>query len=168
MAAAGAFIGAALLALQEMAAQVLSYRLFQRASSFLQIAAFFAILGAYYLKPPLATLAELTSPDRWHWIEFLPPYSFLGLFQVLNGSMHPVFEPLAARALGALGLALALAAIACAPAYRRGLRRIVEQPDIAPSDRSRPASGAVQWLAARFLPTLIDKAIVLFTARSIA
>jgi predicted permease len=168
MAAAGAFISAALLAVQGIAAQVLSYRLFQRASSFLQIAAFFTILGVYFLKPPLATMAGLTAPAHRHWIEWLPTYWFLGLFQVLNGSMHPVFGQLAARALEAFALALGLAAIAYVLAYRRGLRRIVEQPDIAPGDRTRAASGMARWLAAKLLPESIDRAIVLFTARTIA
>jgi predicted permease len=168
MAAAGAFIAAALLAMQGIAAQVLGYRLFQRASSFLQIAAFFTILGVYFLKPPLATVAGLTSPAHRHWIEWLPTYWFLGLFQVLNGSMHPVFGPLAMRALEALVLVSGLAAITYVLAYQRGLRRIVEQPDIAPGDRSRPASGVARWLAAMLLPKSIDRAIVLFTARTIA
>ena len=85
--------------MQGIASQVLTYRLFLRASSFLQIATFFTILGVYFLKPPLATVAGLTSPARRHWIEWLPTYWFLGLFQVLNGSMHPVFGALAARAI---------------------------------------------------------------------
>ncbi len=168
MAAAGAFISAALLALQGIAAQVLTYRLFQRASSFLQIAAFFAILGVYFLKPPLATVAGLTLPAHRHWIEWLPTYWFLGLFQMLNGSMHPVFGPLAMRAIEALASAVGLAAITYVMAYQRGSRRIVEQPDIAPGDRSRAASGVALWLAARLLPKSIDRAIVLFTARTIA
>ena len=48
MTAAAAFICAALLAVQGIAAQLLSYRRFQRVSSFLQMAAFFVILGAYF------------------------------------------------------------------------------------------------------------------------
>ncbi|MEI9973729.1 MAG: hypothetical protein WDO73_17775 [Ignavibacteriota bacterium] len=42
----------ALLAVQAIAALVLSYRLFLRLSSILQMAAFFALLGIYFLKPP--------------------------------------------------------------------------------------------------------------------
>ncbi len=168
MAAAGAFLCSALLAVQGIAAQVLSYRLFQRASSALQIAAFFAILGAYFLKPPLATLAGLTSQVHRHWIDWMPTYWFLGLFQVLNGSMHPLFVPLAKRAAAALALALSLAAVTYLLAYQRGLRRVVEQPDIAPGDRSRVAAGLMQRLALRLLPKPIDRAIVMFTVRTIA
>lgn len=168
MFAAGAFICAALLAVQGIAAQILSYRLFLRASSFLQIAAFFVILGAYFLKPPLATVQGLTSPAHRAAVSALPTYWFLGLFQVLNGSMHPVFANLAVRALWALAAAFGVAALTYVLAYRRGMRRIVEQPDIAPSDRTRPASVVARWLAERFLPKPIDRAIVLFAARTIA
>ena len=149
MAAAGLFICGALLAVQGIAAQAFSYRRFQRASSFLQLAAFFVILGAYFLKPPLATLAGLTAPSHRRLLEWIPTYWFLGLFQELNGPMHPVFAPLAVRALWALALVLAVAALTYVLAYQRGLRRIVEQPDIAPGDRSRAASGVARFLAAK-------------------
>src|SRR4051794_20179826 len=52
MAAAGLFVCCGMLALQGLAAQLLPYRYFLRISSFLQLAAFFAILAAFFLKPP--------------------------------------------------------------------------------------------------------------------
>ena len=168
MAAAGLFICCALLAVQGIAAQVFSYRLFQRVSSFLQLAAFFVILAVYFLKPPLATVAGLTSPQNRRWLEWLPTYWFLGLFQEVNGPLHPLFAPLAARALWGLLAAVIAAAVTYVLAYRHGFRRIVEQPDIAAADRSQPPSRLVTALAARFLPKPLDRAIVLFTARTIA
>jgi hypothetical protein len=168
MAAAGLFVCCALLALQGFAAQIFSYRLFQRVSSFLQLAAFFVILGVYFLKPPLATVAGLTSPQNQRWLEWLPTYWFLGLFQELNGPLHPVFAPLAARALWSLLAAVIAAAVTYVLAYQRGIRRIVEQPDIAPADRTKPPSRFITALAARLLAAPLDRAIVLFTARTIA
>jgi MacB-like periplasmic core domain len=168
MAAAGLFICCALLALQGVAAQIFSYRLFQRVSSFLQLALFFVILAVYFLKPPLGTVAGLTSPHNQRLIEWLPTYWFLGLFQQLNGPLHPVFAPLAARALWSLLAAAIVATVTYILAYQRGLRRIVEQPDIATADRSRPPSRFVTALAAMFLTKPLDRAIVLFTARTIA
>jgi hypothetical protein len=168
MAAAGLFVCCALLALQGVAAQIFSYRLFQRVSSFLQLALFFVVLAVYFLKPPLATVAGLTSPQNQRWLAWLPTYWFLGLFQQLNGALHPVFRPLAARALWSLLAAAIVATITYILAYQRGLRRIVEQPDIATADRSRPPSRFVTSLAARFLKKPLDCAIVLFTARTIA
>jgi predicted permease len=168
MAAAGLFICCALLALQGVAAQIFSYRLFQRVSSFLQMALFFVILAVYFLKPPLATVAKLTAPQNQRLIEWLPTYWFLGLFQQLNGPLHPVFAPLAARALWSLLAAATVATVTYVLAYQRGLRRIVEQPDIATADRSRPPSRIVTALATRLLNKPLDRAIVLFTARTIA
>ena len=113
-------------------------------------------------------MAGLTSPAHRLFIDCMPTYWFLGLFQVLNGSMHPVFAPLAERAVWALAATLVMAALTHVLAYRSGLQRIVEQPDIAPGDRSRAASGIARWLAAKLLPKSIDRAIVLFAARTIA
>ncbi len=159
---AGLFVCGALLALQAVAAQLLSYRLFLRASSFLQLACFFTILGFWFLKPPFTALAA--HPH----LAWMPSFWFFALFQQLNGAGSPAFAPLAARALWSIPLTLAIAAAAFGLAYRRNLRRIVEQPDIAPADRSRPAVRILGWLAALALAAPIERAVLLFTARSIS
>jgi hypothetical protein len=168
MGAAGAFIFCALLALQGVASLVLTYRLFLRISSALQLLSFFAILSAYFLKPPLANLQGLTSPANQGWVRALPSLWFLGLFQVLNGSTHAVFGPLAARAVEALACAICVAAATLALAYRRSLRRLVEQPDIVPVDRVRPLARLTTSLAERLIPKPLERAIILFTARTLA
>ena len=147
MIAAGTFVCGSLLAIQGLAAQLLPYRLFLRLSSVLQLGAFFVILGEYFLKPPFPHAL----PSAW----------FLGLYQQLNGSADAFFAPLAARAWTALMIAVPTAAVTFALAFRRNNRRIIEQPDIAPARRS--------WSSAkRLFPKPIDRAIVLFTARTIA
>ncbi len=147
MIAAGTLVCCSLLAMQGLAAQLLPYRLFLRLSSVLQLAAFFAILAAYFLKPPF--------PHR------LPSAWFLGLYQQLNGTADPALASLAARAWIALAIVVPTAAAAFALAFRRNNRRIVEQPDIAPARRSWP-------IARKLFSQPIDRAIVLFTARTIA
>lgn len=166
MIAAGIFVFATLLAVQGIAAQLLSYPLFLRVSSLLQLAAFFAILTIFFLTPPLATVPALSAPENQRLLDFLPSYWFLGLFHRLNGSMHPVFAPLAARALRNSTIVLSIAAITYVSAYYRHVRRIVEQPDIAPGSRSslRFASRIARFALARPL----DRAIVMFTARTVA
>ena len=154
--AAGALVCCGLLALQGLAIQFLSYRLFLRVSGFLQLASFFAILGIFFLKPPFPTPRF----DRW-----IPSFWFFGLFQWLNGDGE--FAALALRAAESLALVASLAAAAFGMAYRRGIRKIVEQPDIEPADRSRPATRLGGWLARRLLPSFIDRAVVLFTARGL-
>jgi hypothetical protein len=155
MLAAGLAVCCALLAVQAIAANLLSYRLFLKLSSFLQMAAFFVILGVYFLKPPYRE-GLAWSPSFW----------FLGLFQKLSGTGG--FDGLAALAVRALAIVVPLAAVAFSLAFHRYNRRIVEQPDIAPSDRSRPAMRLVSWLARKLIPRPVERAIVLFTARTIA
>ncbi|HWC95619.1 MAG TPA: ADOP family duplicated permease [Candidatus Sulfopaludibacter sp.] len=159
---AALFVSSALLAVQAVAAQVFSYRFFLRLSSFLQLACFFTILGVWFLKPPFTALAAHP------WLGWMPSFWFFGLYQQLNGTGTADFAPLAARALWSLPIACGIGAASFALAYRRNLRSIVEQPDIAPADRTRPAARICGWLATQFLPTPIERALVLFTARSIA
>jgi len=158
---AGAFVCGGLLALQSLAALLLRYRLFLRISSFLQLSCFFAILGLWFLKPSFPAL------DTHPWLEWMPSFWFFGLFQQLNGNSDASFARLTARALASLPLVAAVAAAAFGLAYHRILRRIVEQPDIAPANGSRTPARAVVWIAGR-LPAAIDRAILLFTARTLA
>jgi pimeloyl-ACP methyl ester carboxylesterase len=88
------------------------------------------------------------------------------LFHWINGGMHPVFAPLAARALRYTLVTTAVAITFYALTYFRHVRRIVEQPDIAPGSRS---SLHLASRIARFaLPRPLDRAILLFTARTMA
>jgi predicted permease len=155
MFAAGMAVCCALLAVQAIAANVLGYRLFLKLSSFLQLTAFFVILGLYFLKPPYRE-------GLW-WV---PSFWFLGLFQKLNGNGG--FEALAATAVRTLAIVCPLAFGAFSLAFHRCNRRIVEEPDIAPSDRSRPAMRFVNWLANELVPRSVERAVVLFTARTFA
>jgi predicted permease len=149
MGAAGLFVCCGMLAVQGVAAQLLPYRLFLRVSSFLQLAAFFGVLAAFVLKPP--------GEAPW-----LPSSWFFDLQQRLSGAASDA--PLAARALWSLLIAGGIAAVSFALAYTRSIRQIVEQPDILPGKRRwRPfGSIATQRVA------LLDRAIVLFTVRTIA
>lgn len=168
MAAAGLFVFGGLLAVQGVAAHLLSYRLFLRASGVLQLVAFFAILSLYFLTPPLATPHRLAAPENQRLLGWLPSFWFLGLFQQLHGYADPVFAPLAARATRNLSIVLAIAAVSYALMYFRHMRRIIEQPDIAPADRARPATQFGRFAAARLLAKPLDRAILLFIARTLA
>jgi hypothetical protein len=126
MFAAGLFVFCALLAIHGLAAQLFSYRLFLRVSSFLQLAAFFAVLGIYFLTP---------TPTKMNLQTWLPSFWFLGLFQELNGPVDPVFGRLARRAVASLASAIVLALGFYTLAYYRHVRQALEQPDITPGDR---------------------------------
>jgi len=168
MIAAGLFSYSALLALQGIAAQLFSYRIFLRVSSLLQLVAFFTILGVYFLTPPLATVKGISDPANQTWLQWLPSFWFLGLFQELNGPLHPAFGPLAGQAVRNLLIAFTVAIGTYTLAYFRHTRRIVEQPDIAPADRSRASMAVGRLLVFRAFRKPIDRAIILFTARTVA
>jgi CubicO group peptidase (beta-lactamase class C family) len=135
---AGGFIYCSVLGAQGLAAQLLPRRHFLRVSSWMQLAAFGIFVGVYFLEPKLVTPAELAYAQSSTYLEWSPSYWFLGLFQQLNGS--PALPELARRAWFAIAVAFGATASAYTLAYFRTMRRIVEEPDIA------PASGGRNWL----------------------
>jgi CubicO group peptidase (beta-lactamase class C family) len=132
MLAAGLFIYGAVLGLQGLAALLLPRRIFLRLSGYLQLAAFCLIVGVYFLQPGFGGLDDLAIDSIWRAIRWLPSYWFLALYQQLNGSMHPVLQPLAARAWMGLAAVVCIAAVTYTLSYWRTLRKIVEEPDIGP------------------------------------
>lgn len=148
MAAAALFVCCGLFALEGLAAWLLPYRYFLRVSSFLQLATFFAILAAWMLEPPGL---PVWMPSSW----------FFGLQQQWSGAT--AVHPLAPRALCSLAIACGAAACFFALGYGRAGRRVIEQPDILPAPRRRGPR-----FANALLPRPLDRAIVLFTARTIA
>jgi hypothetical protein len=155
MLSAGAFILCSILAVQGLAAQ-LPRRHFLRLSAFLQIVAFCLFVSAYFLQPPLVDPISVVKNQRL--MAWLPSYWFVGLFQLLNGSMHPALLPLAHRALAGLATSVSGAAGAFLLSYFRTLRKIVEEPDIV------PGSCGI-WLP-RF-GGLVETAIVHFSIRTL-
>ncbi len=137
-ACAGLFVLFALLTIQAIGS------VFLRISSLLQLVSLFVILTIYFLAVPFSS----------NW--------FLGLFQLLNGTSNPASSELAGKALWSLIVSLQLAALTYAVAWRRGFYRILEQPDLVPSRRFRFTA----WLIARIFSEPLDRAIVLFTART--
>jgi hypothetical protein len=160
MLAAGVFVYCAVLGLQGLAAQLLSRRLFLRVSGHLQMAAFCAIMFAYFLQPGFTGLDDLSLPSLWRTIQWLPSYWFLGLYQQLNGTMHPAMEPLAHRAWLGLAVVLGATSMAYAMSYWRTLRKIVEEPDIVAGTRG------TRWLPAFGTPA--QTAIGQFSVRTLA
>ena len=134
----GAFIYCCVLGLQGLVAQLLPRRYFLRASSFLQLAAFGTFVGVYFLEPKLVAPGEIAVGRSSAYLAWSPSYWFLGLFQQLNGS--PALAPLARRAWIAIAIAFGATASAYTLAYFRTMRKIVEEPEIA------PASGGRSWV----------------------
>jgi CubicO group peptidase (beta-lactamase class C family) len=130
----GVFIFCCVLALQGFAALLLPRRWSLRASAFLQLAVFCLLVSGYFLQRSPVTV--LVAGPRQPWLSWIPSYWFVGLYQQLSGSLHPALEPFARRAWIGLTVAVCATAMAYAASYFRTIRKIVEEPDIAPSLRS--------------------------------
>jgi hypothetical protein len=159
MISAGAFVFCCVLGIQGIAAQVLPRRQFLRFSAFLQLAAFCLLVCVYFLEPSLANPKALTAPGNQRLLAWLPSFWFLGLFQELNGSMHPAMAPLARRAWLGMTVVGCGTSVAYALSYFRTLRRIVEEPDI------MPGSHGPHWLPS--FGNSLETAIAQFAIRTL-
>ena len=157
MLAAGVFTFCCVLGVQGIAAQLLPRQLFLRLSSFLQLASFGVVMGAFFRQPLIPAFSALIAASGHGPLAWSPSYWFLGLFQQLSGSL--ALAPLAHRAWISLGVAIGGAALAYALCYSRTLRKIVEEPDIVSGGR-----GGV-WLP-RF-GSSVHTAIVQFSVRTL-
>ena len=157
--AAGGFFVFTILAVQGLAANLLPRQQFLRLSAFLQAGTLCLLLSVYFLEPSLESPAALTAPQNQRILAWLPSYWFLGLFQQLNGSMHPALAPLARRAWLGLAVSVVGAIAALLLSYFRMLPKIVEQPDILQGART------ITWFP-RFGDSL-RSAITLFSLRTL-
>lgn len=150
---------ASLVCLQGMASLVLPRQSFLRCSALLQTSAFCLMVAGYFLIPGLATPQALQAADNQNTLAASPAHWLLGLFQVLNGSSHPVMTALASRAILALLAVSASTVTIFLLAYRRSLRRIAEEGELRP-----------MTLLSRWMPHFggsISTAIVQFSARTL-
>lgn len=168
MASAGGFTFIAIVALQNIAAACLSYQLFQRISGLLQISTFFIILTLFFLTPPLANPTGLSLASNQQLLSWLPSFWFLGLFQELNGTALPAFERLSLHAIWNFAAVVLLALASAAIAYRRTIHRVIEQAEIAPVARRGWFSKVASALTAQVLADPIDRATLLFSARTLS
>ncbi len=138
LAAAGAFLYCAVLGVQAAAAQ-LPRRWYLRLSPVLQIGAFILFLGVICFQPSLNSAAELGAAENQRALAWLPAYWFMGFLSELSGAFpaegHAVMAPLAQRAVASLAVAILVAGGAFLLSYFRTLRKIVEEPDVAPGAR---------------------------------
>jgi hypothetical protein len=135
MALASIFLYCAVLTLQGTMALVLPRRLFLRASALLQLAAFGAFLGTYFLQGTVTSLEELNSAANRTLLASSPSFWFFGMFNQLRGVLPTELTWLALRAWIGLAIAVPGAAIALLLCYVRTMRKTVEEPDLVPAAR---------------------------------
>lgn len=131
---AGSFLFFAVVAIHGIAGQ-LPRRYYLRVSAALQAGLFFALLVGYFLEPSWARPDAIAAPEHAGLLDWMPTYWFAGLFHALNGSGRGIEEigHLARRAMAAWVIACVGASLMLLLSYFRTLRRIVEEPDIAPA-----------------------------------
>lgn len=164
---AGSFAFFSALVLQGLASQLLAWRVFLRLSSLLQFAVLFAALGLFFLTPPFDSIAQAAATRAKSLAPFLPSFWFTGLFHLLRGDRASLFVPLAARAALGLAVVIPLAMAFYGLAYFRNMRRTVEAPDVPPASHSRTFTRIVDSIATAFKASPLDRALLLFTARTI-
>jgi hypothetical protein len=165
IALASLFVFLLLLAVQGVALHLLPHDLYQRWSSLIQTAAFFAVLTLYFLAPPLASPHSLAAPENRLWYALVPSYWFFGLFQVLTGSSNAAVHALARRAVGGVGLSALVAATTYTLACARQMRRAVEQSGISPSRRVLMPWRGIARVLAHGAP---ERGILVFIGRTLA
>ena len=160
--AAGIFAFAWTLAVQGVAALLLRWHPFLRVSAVLQLSSLFVVLLLFFLTPPFAQ----TVHERPDLAAFLPSYWFAALLEVLKGNRDPALVGLAAVAVRNFAVVVAVAGAAFALSWFRLTRTIVEAPDIASRSGQTLAARCGNLLVKTFFPRPLDRAIMLFTART--
>ena len=172
--AGGLFSYCLVLSVQAAASQ-LPRRWYLRISPVLQVGGFAFFLLMICFQPSFRTPEELLSPQSQRLLAWLPPYWFQGLLSELSGifreQSHAAMAPLAAHAIVNLSIAIALASGGFLLNYMRSLRKIVEEPDIAPSARGalwlprlgrRPQTALTHFVIRTLLRSRRQRTIVAF------
>jgi len=165
---ASAFSFFAVFAVIGLLMAVLPHGLFRKVSLCVRfvIAFFFLALLATSLavSPYLAHTARAGKLP----IHFLPPVWFLGICETLWGNgANPFFAPMARKALLALGVALGVAVLSYALAFRRSFIRIPETSEVGPSPRLQFHFFPIHLLEGVFLRDPPQRACFYFIRRTL-
>jgi hypothetical protein len=124
----GLLIALILGSLQGVLMNLLSGSMFRRASEWMRIALVAFLTASLLILPFLSLAVRPLVESKSSWVYAVPPFWFLGLYEVLlPGVAHPVFHGLAAAAVNALLLALPLFFVTYLLGYRRQSRRVMEE-----------------------------------------
>ncbi len=162
--AASIFVLTAAVALQGVLVNILPYRVFQRASAYVQAVLLGSVLLLFFVTPH-ATLDDLAEPYNRVASALLPPFWFVGIYEAILGNPHPEVPRLAGIGIAAILIALAIAGVVCTAGYARYFRRTIEG-----GGTVRPARHAERpWIAAirrRLIPDARERAVFAFVWRT--
>lgn len=136
---ASLFVFLVALALQGLLANIVPFRVFQRVSAWVQLFALVGILLFFFLIPPISSFGAITLPENRQAALTIPSFWFVGLYANLIGlDRHPFLDELAGMAVRGLALSFFAAAVLYALAYRRLMRRTIEDSGAVYSSAARP------------------------------
>jgi hypothetical protein len=120
--AACALVMLTAIALQAAMMVLLPWRIFQGASSVIQIGFLLGSFAVLFITPGTE---HAVKPESW-WAQWLPPYWFVGLWQQLGGLPQTFPPAFAARAVLSVGVAAGAAALLMPAASGIAMKKIVE------------------------------------------
>jgi hypothetical protein len=127
MLAATSFMFFFFVALQGLLMNVLSFKMFRRVSTYVQLLSVLALLMMLLLF--LDTSSLIHSAKNRHLLYFFPPMWFLGLYETMLGQPDPL-AGCREIALKALEVVLATSALAYALSYKRHVKRSLESEEV--------------------------------------
>jgi len=156
--ACSVFLYSSALAIQGLSALLFPRRLFLRFSAIVQVAAFAAILSAYFLQGTLTSPAALAAPANQWMLAASPSFWFFALFNQLRGVLPQELAWVARRAWIGLAISVSGGLLSLLLCYLRAMRKTAEEPDLL------PAKGGSHW-APRFGG--LQSLVILFSLRTL-
>ncbi len=147
------FIGA-----QGVLLNLLPPKWYRRLSLFAQLVLLILLVLSFLLLPVILYTGIPWIRAAEPWIYRLPPFWFLGLYQVLIGHGGPVFSRLAISAVEALGAVAAISALAYAVSYSRHVKKSLESVQSARSGPGRMARVLDDLLSRSMLKDPVERA----------
>jgi hypothetical protein len=125
MLAANIFIFFSAISVQGLLLNLMPGRIAQSVSRWVRFLCLLLFLGAFLSFPQIVHVDQIIH-DGNRMLAYYPPLWFVGLYETMLGSREAIMLRLAGRAIGAMAIAGALAAISYALCYRRFMRRSIE------------------------------------------
>jgi len=164
MLAATCFMFFLFVALQGVLMNILSFRMFRRVSTYIQLFSVFALLLMLLLF--LDTSSLIHSARNRNLLYFFPPMWFLGLYESMVGQPEPLAgcREIAIRALQGV---LITSALAYAVSYKRHVRRSLESEEILDIAPSRISILAYRFANRFIVRRPLEQASFFFTAKTL-
>jgi hypothetical protein len=163
MLAATSFMFFFFVALQGLLMNVLSFRVFRRVSTYVQLLSVLALLMMLLLF--LDTSSLIHSVKNRHLLYFFPPMWFLGLYETMLGQPDPL-TGCREIAMRALGLVLVASALAYALSYKRHVKRSLESEETLDVVPSRVSTLLCAFANRYIIPGPLEQASFYFTGKT--